>query len=121
MDLTKAPDITTKDIIEKAVKQFFEVFNAKYMGDILRYVHNAGRYGDANNVRVDSAPVTIAKKDLFMRTSLKDANTSIEGIIDHMVRNKLAESIKVAIGYQATATSYSSGTTKPSDSSGESS
>ena len=78
MDLSKAPDITTKDIIEKSVKQFFEVFNAKYMGDVLRYIHNAGRYGDANNVRADSAPVVIAKKDLFMRTSLKDANTSIE-------------------------------------------
>lgn len=77
-DLSKAPDITTKDIIEKSVKQFFEVFNEKYMGDILRFVHNAGRYGDANNVRVDGAPIVIAKRDLFMRTSLKDANTSLE-------------------------------------------
>lgn len=78
MNISNAPDITTKDIIEKSVKQFFEVFNAKYMGDVLRYVHNTGRYGDANNVRVDSTPVVIAKKDLFMRTSLKDMNTSLE-------------------------------------------
>lgn len=78
MDISKAPDITTKDIIEKSVKQFFEVFNAKYMGDVLRYIYNTGRYGDANNVRADSAPVVIAKKDLFMRTTLKDANTAME-------------------------------------------
>lgn len=77
MDISKAPDITTKDIIEKSVKQFFEVFNAKYMGDILRYVHNTGRYGDTD-VRADSVPVVIAKKDLFMRTTLKDANTALE-------------------------------------------
>ena len=78
MDISNAPDITTKDIIEKTVKQFFEVFNAKYMGDILRYIHNTGRYGDANSLRADSAPVVIAKKDLFMRTTLKDVNTSLE-------------------------------------------
>ncbi len=78
LDISKAPDITTKDIIEKSVKQFFEVFNAKYMGDVLRYVYNAGRYGDANNVRADSTPVMIAKKDLFMRTTLKDVNTALE-------------------------------------------
>jgi hypothetical protein len=41
-------------------------------------VHNTGRYGDANKVRVDSTPVIIAKKDLFMRTTLKDINTSLE-------------------------------------------
>ena len=78
MDISSAPDITTKDVIEKSVKQFFEVFNAKYMGDILRYIHNTGRYGNDTNVRVDTTPVVIAKKDLFMRTTLKDANTSIE-------------------------------------------
>ena len=78
MDMSKAPDITTKDIIEKSVKQFFEVFNAKYMGDVLRYVYNTGRYGDANNVRADSTPVVIAKKDLFTRTTLKDTNTAME-------------------------------------------
>lgn len=78
MDISKAPDITTKDIIEKSVKQFFEVFNGKYMGDVLRYIHNTGRYGDANNVRADSASVVISKKDLFMRTTLRDANTSLE-------------------------------------------
>lgn len=78
MDISKAPDITTKDIIEKSVKQFFEVFNAKYMGDVLRYVYNTGRYGNANNVRADSTPIVIAKKDLFMRTTLKDTNTAME-------------------------------------------
>lgn len=106
MDISRAPDITTKDIIEKSVKQFFEVFNAKYMGDVLRYIHNTGRYGDANNVRADSAPVVIAKKDLFMRTALKDANTSLEGAIDALLRNTLAEPLKVAVSHRITTTTY---------------
>jgi hypothetical protein len=101
MDMSKAPDITTKDIIEKSVKQFFEVFNAKYMGDVLRYIHNTGRYGDAN-VRVDSTPVVIAKKDLFMRTALKDTNTLFESAIDNLLRTQLAEPLKIATGFTFT-------------------
>lgn len=100
MDISKAPDIATKDIVEKATKRFFEVLNGKYMGDILKYVHNAGRYGDGDNVRVDGAPMVIAKQDLFMGTVLKDANTSIEGAIDALLRDKLAEPLKIAVSYK---------------------
>lgn len=109
MDISKAPDITTKDIIEKSVKQFFEVFNSKYMGDVLRYVYNAGRYGNANNVRADSTPVVIAKKDLFMRTTLKDANTFVEDAIDTLLRNKLAEPLKIATSYNISTTTSTEG------------
>lgn len=31
----------------------------KYLGDILRYVHNAGRYGTGNDVRVDIPAVVV--------------------------------------------------------------
>lgn len=111
LDISQAPDITTKDIIEKSVKQFFEVFNAKYMGDVLRYVYNAGRYGDANNVRADSIPVVVAKKDLLMRTTLKDANTSLEGAIDTLLRESLAEPLKILSSYTVTSrTRASAGT-----------
>lgn len=78
LDLSKIPDIATKDIIEKSTKQFFQVFNAKYLGDVLRYIHNTGRYGNATNVRGDLAPVVIAKKDVLTRQTLKDINTSLE-------------------------------------------
>lgn len=98
MDISKTPDITTKDIIEKSVKQFFEVFNAKYMGDVLRYIHNTGRYGDMT-VRVDSTPVVIAKRDLFMRTTLKDTNTLFESAIDNLLKTQLAEPLKIATGF----------------------
>ena len=110
MDLSKIPDITTKDIIEKSTKQFFEVLNGKYMGDVLRYIHNAGRYGDANNIRSDSVPVMIAKKDLFMRSTLKDGNTSIEGAIDNLLRTTLADRLKVAVSYESGSTTESSAT-----------
>jgi len=99
LDTSKSPDITTKDIIEKSAKQFFEVLSSKYMGDILRYVNNTGRYSDGTNVLVDTTPVVIAKKDLFMRTSLKDSNTLFESIIDNLVKTQLAEPLKIATEY----------------------
>lgn len=102
MNLANVPDITTKDIIEKAAKQFFEIFNAKYMGDILRYIHNAGRYGDATNVRVDSTPVVIAKKDILMRQTLKDTNTVLESAIDQLVRGTLSNPLRVFTAYEYT-------------------
>jgi len=105
MNLSNVPDITTKDIIEKAAKQFFEIFNAKYMGDILRYVHNAGRYGDATNVRVDSTPVVIAKKDILMRQALKDTNTVLESAIDQLVRGSISNPLRVFTAYEY-ATKY---------------
>lgn len=99
MDLTKNADITTKQIIEKATKQFFDVFNTTYMGDILRFVHNAGRYGDDTNVRVDSVPVQIAKNDIFMKHSLKDTNTVLEDAIDAVVKGGLSRNIPVFKSY----------------------
>ena len=44
LNFDSAPDIQTREPIEKSLKKFFEVLSEKYLGDILRYVHNAGRY-----------------------------------------------------------------------------
>jgi hypothetical protein len=78
IDFTSTPDIQTRPAILKSVKQFFEVFNEKYIGDILKAVNNTGRYGDGKNTRVDIAPVLISKRDEFMKRVLKDGNTTIE-------------------------------------------
>lgn len=99
LDLSKTPDIATKDIIEKSLKKFFEVVNAKYLGDVLRYIHNTGRYGDTNDVRSDVTPIVIAKKDILMQQTLKDVNTSLEGAIDKMVQEGVSKKIPVLVQY----------------------
>ena len=114
MDFASSPDITTKQVIEKATKQFFEIFNPSYMGDILRFVHNTGRYGDGTNVRVDSIPVMIAKKDIFMKQVLKDTNTVVENRIDAIVQDGLSQALPVLVSYTVTTLS---GSHDPGDSS----
>lgn len=105
IDFSSAPDIQTKAAILKSVKQFLEVFNEKYLGDILKFVYNTGRYGDGTNVRVDVAPVLISKQDEFMKLALKDANTLFEKQIDELVSNGLARGIGLATTYTITGRS----------------
>lgn len=96
MDFSTAPDIQTRTSILKSVKQFFEFFNEKHIGDILKAVYNTGRYGDARNVRVDLAPVLVSKQDELMKQTLKDANTFFEASINQIVKNGL--SMNIALG-----------------------
>jgi hypothetical protein len=95
MDFSSTPDIQTRAAILKSVKQFFEVFNEKYIGDILKAVNNTGRYGDGKNTRVDIAPVLISKRDEFMKRVLRDGNTTVEGLINELVKNGLARDVLV--------------------------
>lgn len=99
IDFSHAPDIQTKTAILKSVKQFLEVFNEKYLGDILKFVYNTGRYGDGTNVRVDVAPVLISKQDEFMKRTLKDTNTLFENEIDQLVANGLSRNIAIPTTY----------------------
>jgi hypothetical protein len=95
MNFDLVPDIQSKLIIEKATNPFYRILNAKYIGDILRYAYNSGRYGDANNGRVDIASVMVAKKDELVRETLKSANDLFEGMIDEIVKNDVATKAKI--------------------------
>lgn len=52
-DIMKLPDIQTVQQIRTLTKKFYEVINAKTLGDEQLFVHNAGRYTSGSIVRVD--------------------------------------------------------------------
>ncbi|MDD2566021.1 MAG: VCBS repeat-containing protein [Candidatus Gracilibacteria bacterium] len=96
-DTSSVPDVMTKQIITAVTKQFFQVFNEKYIGDILKFAYNTGRYGNTNSTRVDTVISTISKKDNLMKRLLKDTNTSMEGIVDNILKKGLARNIALPI------------------------
>jgi hypothetical protein len=100
-----APDIQTKEPIEKTLKQFFSVLSEQYVGNILRYIHNAGRYGDGNNIRADIPASLVGKGDEVMKRTLKDANTVFESAIDQLVRNGLSRNIAIGTVHTVNANS----------------
>ncbi|MCK9272556.1 hypothetical protein M0P65_03345 [Candidatus Gracilibacteria bacterium] len=93
LDFNSVPDSQAKNIITGAIKQFFSIFNEKYIGDILKYVYDTGRYGTTNNVRVDTPATLIAKRDNFMKKTLKDVNKIFEDKIDNLVKNGLSRNL----------------------------
>lgn len=92
-DMTSVPDIATKEFISKSAKRFAEVINAKYLGDMAKYVYGAGRYNEGQNAHVDTPAVLITKKDTLAAATLKDANTLLEKAIDSFTRKNLAQDI----------------------------
>ncbi len=96
-DFSSSPDIQTKASILKTTKQFFEIFNEKHIGDILKFVYNTGRYSASNNVRADIAPVMVSKRDEFMKRVLKDSNTVVENMIDGLVKNGLSRDLAIPV------------------------
>ncbi len=95
LDFGTAPDIQTREPILKSLKRFFGVLNESYLGDILRFVHNAGRYGEGNDVRVDTPAFIVGKKDELMGRTLKDGNAAFESMLDSLVKNGLSRDIAV--------------------------
>lgn len=104
MDFSSSPDAQTRTAINKVTKQFFEIFNEKYLGDILKYIYNTGRYGDGTNTRADITPVLISKRDEFMKRVIKDTNTVLEDSIDQLVKNGLARDIAIPTSVKVTKT-----------------
>lgn len=102
MNFDSSPDIQTRAAITKVTKQFYEVFNEKYLGDILKFVYNTGRYGDGKNTRADIAPVLVSKRDEFMKRVIKDSNSAIESSIDRLVQNGLASHLAIPVDIKIT-------------------
>lgn len=113
--LKTAGDITTKVFADELVVPFLKVINEKYIGDVARWVHNTGRYYNGySDVRVDTIPEVISKKDELTGQILKELNTTLEKIIDSYVDENMSLDIPLLINRGGTKTisekqTYSSG------------
>lgn len=80
------------------VPTFIDVINEKYLGEIAAYVHNTGRYYNGRaDVRMDSLPEIITKKDLAAREVLRQFNDLLENQINTLIETKLARDIPVLV------------------------
>ncbi len=75
-----------------------KVINEKYLGDIARLVHNTGRYYNGySDVRMDTVPELITKKDALTTQVLREANDVLEKIIDEYVDKNMSLDVPVLI------------------------
>jgi hypothetical protein len=89
------PDIMARQPIDKVLKIFHETINEVYFGDLMKFVFNTGRYGNGQNVRVDTIPFLIDKKDREMQQTLLIGNNLLEKTIDDLVKTKLSKNIVI--------------------------
>lgn len=75
-------DIHTKNPILSMLKDFQSIINKNTLSDALANVHNAGRYNNETNVRVDIAPLQMTIMDEIARSTLRKANDAIMESID---------------------------------------
>lgn len=97
LDVSAVPDALTKNIISKVTKQFFQIFNEKYIWDILKFVYNTWRYGNTNNTRVDTIISLVSKRDNWVKRILKDSNGVLEGYIDSILKKWVARNIAIPV------------------------
>lgn len=96
--LAKASDISTKMISTELLTPFLTVINEKFLGDIQRWVHNAGRYYNGySDVRMDSLPELITTKDELAGQIIKESNDVLEKMIDTYVDNNLSIDIPILV------------------------
>jgi len=96
--LKSVSDITTKIFTKELLTPFLKVINEKYLSDVNRWVHNSGRYYNGySEVRLDTLPEIITKKDAFSVQIIKESNDVLEKIIDTYVDNNLSLDIPILV------------------------
>lgn len=105
--LNQASDITTKVFADGLITPFIKVINEKYLEDVTQWVHNTGRYTDAQwNIRVDTIPELITTKDALSTQIIKEGNDALEKLIDTYVEGNLSLDIPILVSrpFQKTIT-----------------
>lgn len=96
--LDTASDISTNVFARELIVPFLKVINEKYIGDVSRWVHNTGRYYNGySDVRVDTLPEIITKKDELSAQVLKELNDTLEKVIDTYVDQNMALDIPLLV------------------------
>lgn len=75
-------DTHTKIPILTMLKDFQSIINKATLSDALANVHNAGRYNNETNVRVDIAPLQMTIMDDIARSTLRESNNALMRQID---------------------------------------
>jgi len=83
-EVDKTPDIQTKPMIMELFKKFYQLINAKSLGDIRGFVRNAGRYNDGTNVRMDQPAISISLMDYAAMNNLRKLNDKLEHWVDYV-------------------------------------
>ncbi len=90
------PDIQTETPIRSILTNFKGIFNEKTLSDSLSFIHNSGRYNSGSSMRADIAPITMTLKDEVARSTLKEANTTLQESIDKvLIDGKIAKRIPI--------------------------
>lgn len=96
--LDTASDITTRVFAQELIVPFVKVINEKYLGDVARWVHNTGRYYNGySEVRLDSMPEIITKKDALSTQIIKETNDTLEKMIDRYVDTSMSLDIPILV------------------------
>lgn len=83
-EVDRTPDIQTKPMIMELLKKFYQLINAKSLWDIRGFVHNAGRYNDGTNVRMDQPAISISLMDYSAMNTLRKINNKLEDWVDNV-------------------------------------
>ena len=95
-DENSSSDILTRYITDNATKKFLEIFNGSTLGEMRKYVYNAGRYNDGGSrVNMDMPPFLISVLDQVSSEVIKNVNTSLENEITDLVANGLSQKIAI--------------------------
>jgi hypothetical protein len=96
--LSSATDISTRIFSRELIPSFLKTLNEKYIGDISRWVHQAGRYYDGfSKVRVDTMPELIQARDTLSTQMLQQINTTFETVINDYIEHALSIDIPVLV------------------------
>ncbi len=97
-DTSNAPWISTRYIINKAIKRFIEIFNKGTISDFRTNVHNAWRYNEKwDQVNVDMIPYFISILDDVSAKVILDVDKKLTDKIDDLVINWLSRNIAIPV------------------------
>ena len=97
-NVESSSDVLTRYITDNATNKFLEIFNSSTLGDIRKYVYNAGRYNKSGSkVNVDMPPFLISVLDQVSAEVIKNVNSALERDITEVVVNGLSRKIAIPV------------------------
>ena len=97
-DQEVSSDVLTRYITDNATNKYLEIFNGSTLGEMRKYIFNAGRYNSgATQVNMDMPPFLISVLDQVNAQIIKNANQNLENQITEIVKNGLSRNIAIPV------------------------